>query len=602
MSAWAMPDPQFGDGVYYNVKFFGAVGDGVADDAPAVQAALNAMLSSSLDLCHANGGTLFFPRGVFRLASAIAIQPAAKQSPRITMTGCGSSTQLLIDANGSTDIFSMGPLGGLVVRDCVFVGVPDTNSDHECKRLFNLLGVETAAFDKCDFEYVSCTEKLISVGNGGVFFRSCRFDGAGGVNVPTIYGYEIKSMVLDGCQFIDYANFNGYTCGKVTGVAIAWVKVENTETTTVGAYVTVRNTHFDESAIRAVWAKKVSVHIIDSTAFKNRMGDSGVFGRFEQCETVKIDCAKSVCFGPVDGNNTVFEFFDCKEAVINDYKNWLGLVPFKGDVTADETTNLTLNRSDFDRIISNPDRTRVDSFVPLNEITITDPIELTIGSTLQLEAEGLYSDGTSRDLTEKVRWVSSDDVIASVSETGLLTLHTAGDVTIRAEQGLSSLNVGVNAAPVFDHTLWPEEDSPASTGSGGTGFELGTKFTVDEAGYITKLRFYKLAGESGVHTGYLWSGTGTALASVEFEDETASGWQEQELETPIAAAPGTTYTVSRNVNGSLFPFNSGYFNSAMNAPPLHAPVGAGVYAGSHAFPTSVYSNSNYWIDVVFSGP
>lgn len=48
-----------------SVKDFGAVGDGVADDTAAIQAAVNAVLANT------NGGTLFIPAGLYKLTSTI---------------------------------------------------------------------------------------------------------------------------------------------------------------------------------------------------------------------------------------------------------------------------------------------------------------------------------------------------------------------------------------------------------------------------------------------------------------------------------------------------------------------------------------------------
>jgi len=49
---------------YTNVKFFGAVGDGVTNDSTAIQ--------SAIDFLNANGGgTLFFPKGAYGIATAI---------------------------------------------------------------------------------------------------------------------------------------------------------------------------------------------------------------------------------------------------------------------------------------------------------------------------------------------------------------------------------------------------------------------------------------------------------------------------------------------------------------------------------------------------
>ena len=73
---------------------------------------------------------------------------------------------------------------------------------------------------------------------------------------------------------------------------------------------------------------------------------------------------------------------------------------------------------------------------------------------------------------------------------------------------------------------------------------VGVHFSSDIAGYISGIRFYKGSGNNGTHVGYLWTTTGTLLASVTFTDESASGWQEADFSTPVAITPGTTYVAS----------------------------------------------------------
>jgi len=54
--------------------------------------------------------------------------------------------------------------------------------------------------------------------------------------------------------------------------------------------------------------------------------------------------------------------------------------------------------------------------------------------------------------------------------------------------------------------------------------ELGVQFRSDSSGYITGIRFYKSAANTGTHIGNLWNGLGTLLASATFTGESASGW------------------------------------------------------------------------------
>ena len=59
---------------------------------------------------------------------------------------------------------------------------------------------------------------------------------------------------------------------------------------------------------------------------------------------------------------------------------------------------------------------------------ITEPLEVEKGETLQLSAIVQPENAIDKSIT----WVSSDDKIATVSETGLITGVAEGDVTISA--------------------------------------------------------------------------------------------------------------------------------------------------------------------------
>ena len=65
---------------------------------------------------------------------------------------------------------------------------------------------------------------------------------------------------------------------------------------------------------------------------------------------------------------------------------------------------------------------------------------------------------------------------------------------------------------------------PAIVDSGdGHAVELGVKFTPTTSGFITGMRYYKSAANTGMHTGSLWSASGQLLATAMFTGEGASG-------------------------------------------------------------------------------
>ena len=44
-------------------------------------------------------------------------------------------------------------------------------------------------------------------------------------------------------------------------------------------------------------------------------------------------------------------------------------------------------------------------------------------------------------------------------------------------------------------------------------------------GFVSGIRFYKGTGNTGTHTGTMWSNNGTLLATGTFSNETSTGWQ-----------------------------------------------------------------------------
>ena len=127
-------------------------------------------------------------------------------------------------------------------------------------------------------------------------------------------------------------------------------------------------------------------------------------------------------------------------------------------------------------------------------------------------------------------------------------------------------------------------------------------------GFVTGLRFYKGPGNTGTHVGNLWTSTGTLLGTVTFTGETASGWQQVALPSPIAVLANTTYVASYHTTTGHFSTTQSLFAAGgVDAPPLHALAngaagGNGVFIerATSGFPTQSFASTNYWVDVVFN--
>jgi hypothetical protein len=155
--------------------------------------------------------------------------------------------------------------------------------------------------------------------------------------------------------------------------------------------------------------------------------------------------------------------------------------------------------------------------------------------------------------------------------------------------------------------VWSSTATPGTLADPDTAaVEVGMKFRSDVNGIVTGVRFYKGAGNTGTHTGSLWSATGTRLATVTFTGETASGWQQMSFASPVAITANTTYVISYRAPNGHYSVDENFFATGVDNAPLHALAngvsgGNGVYRyGASAFPNSTFAASNYWVDVVFN--
>ena len=131
--------------------------------------------------------------------------------------------------------------------------------------------------------------------------------------------------------------------------------------------------------------------------------------------------------------------------------------------------------------------------------------------------------------------------------------------------------------------------------------ELGVGFTPSVNGQVTGIRFYKGAGNSGTHTGSLWSSSGAG-----------SHRDLRQRDRHRLADAGPRHTglgdrgddVRRLVLRAAGPLRrDAQPSSPTGTPgPLTVPAagnGRYVYGAGGGFPTGSWNSSNYFVDVVF---
>lgn len=235
---------------------------------------------------------------------------------------------------------------------------------------------------------------------------------------------------------------------------------------------------------------------------------------------------------------------------------------------------------------------------------------------------------TNEPATSRVDYgIAPDSLNASASAAGLNTAHsvqltglssgTTYHYRVTSADGTGNSSSAPATPATFSTTtppslncpcsIWPAAQIPGITSANdASAVELGVKFRTTVDGFITGVRFYKGSSNTGVHIGNLWTSTGTLLGSATFTGESAAGWQEVTLASPVSVTAGTTYVASYHAPNGGYALDSGYFAaSGIVSGPLEALAngtagGNGVYRyGASGFPNQTWNSANYWVDVVF---
>ncbi|MCJ0874387.1 DUF4082 domain-containing protein [Streptomyces sp. AP-93] len=251
---------------------------------------------------------------------------------------------------------------------------------------------------------------------------------------------------------------------------------------------------------------------------------------------------------------------------------------------------------------------------------ITTTVKATFSSAVDMDTLvfTLKGPGGANVPGSKILDVSNSATFTPSSELALNTTYTASvkaaDLWGNAMAEPVTWTFTTSATPpavTCPCTLWGPNATPttANVGDDTNSVELGTRFQSSVAGYVTGVTFYKGPGNTGTHTGSLWSATGTLLATGTFGSETLSGWQQLHFTTPVAITANTEYVASYHAPNGKYSVDGGYFSAAHRSYPLVAPAdggGAGTgnglykYGAATVFPNNTFGSVNYWVGPVFT--
>ncbi len=262
---------------------------------------------------------------------------------------------------------------------------------------------------------------------------------------------------------------------------------------------------------------------------------------------------------------------------------------------------------------------------PTPGATLQDGTQATISGTATDSGGGVVA-GVEVSTDGGSTWHPATSVspdAQSVTWTYTWVVHGAPSTTIESRAVDDSGNVetpsdttSVNVA--CPCSIWGSSVTPPVADDGDTNsVELGVKFTTQEYGQITGIRFYKSTANTGTHVGSLWTANGTLLASAVFTNESGSGWQTVTFPNPVTVTPNTTYVAGYLAPNGHEAATASYFypgpsptqvgGANYNSPPLQAVANTGSnvngvysYSSASTFPTSTYGAANYWVDVNFT--
>ena len=170
-------------------------------------------------------------------------------------------------------------------------------------------------------------------------------------------------------------------------------------------------------------------------------------------------------------------------------------------------------------------------------------------------------------------------------------------------------DTGSGAVTPATRTIFAVTAKPAVSAAGdANAVEVGVRFSPKVNLWATGVRFYKGSGNTGTHTGTLWSASGQPLRRIFFRNETASGWQVAKFTYPMPLKANAQYVISYHAPHGHYAYTYNYFikpvsNSLINMPAAGTGGKAnGTYHyGSIAFPTTGSGHAtNYWVDATMT--
>lgn len=201
----------------FDVKLYGAAGDGIADDSVAVQAAIDAAMGSDGT---GTGGVIYFPPGTYRINSKISLRyngggpGVSPTQPNVRFQGAGA------EFSGQ----SKAPIGGSIL----------------------------------DLRYSGTPAKLDTRGLGALEITGLTFASLGGSDTTPFIQTTNTTLLVHHCGFYGNTNHPGNQDAILLGgdtAGLVTINTDETETSAFQGYGTVIDSNYFNRIRRAIWGR-----------------------------------------------------------------------------------------------------------------------------------------------------------------------------------------------------------------------------------------------------------------------------------------------------------------------------------------------------------
>jgi hypothetical protein len=297
----------FRSGPFFDVKAYGAIGDGTTDDTAAIQAAIDAAATL--------GGVVFFPSGTYKLTSAIQLKS------KVILRGSGMNASILKQSVAAQDgiqasAVTWAGIMDLTVQDVANVGSPESRGiyffggstdcfltrvrAHNCDDAGIRIGSATSV--EARFKLIGCITTSSPEGHGLELVRCEDIE---------VVAHQSSANLLIGARILGAQRVtigNSHFFSNANGISVQGFGSDGVNISKRSKNISVSDSHFKSNAQAGIELfNEAESCLVSASMFESEVNGiegqgSGVSGRAFDCRDIHIrdsifrDCQRLAFF------------------------------------------------------------------------------------------------------------------------------------------------------------------------------------------------------------------------------------------------------------------------------------------------------------------